>query len=90
MFSYSKFEYDNAQVLPHFRYTEPVSEDYRVFVNGEEVPAYTCRISKWPFNCVWRGHQRAYDQSEQASYVNLVSDEPITVEVIANRPHKRC
>ena len=33
-----------------YTYVEPKSADYRVFVNGEEVNVYTCRISKYPFN----------------------------------------
>lgn len=89
MFSYSKFEHKYTKSSPNFKYVEPLSDDYKVFVNGEEVPVYTCRISKWPFNRVWTDHQRPFDQSEQASYVNLVSDEALTVEVIANRPHEK-
>lgn len=87
MFAYSCFKHDYN--ISGFCYTEPSSEDYRVFVNGEEVPVYTCRISKFPFNCVWPGHQRPFDQSEQASYVNLVSDEAITLEVIVNRKYAK-
>ena len=89
MFSYSEFEHNYTKSLPNFKYVEPISEDYRVFVNGKEVPVYTCRISKWPFNRVWTGYQRPFDQSEQASFVNLVSDEPLQIEVIANRSHQK-
>ena len=36
MFSYSRFthQYDKSV----FKYVEPISEDYRVFINGEEIP----------------------------------------------------
>lgn len=87
MFSYSRFihHYDKSA----FKYTEPISEDYRVFVNGEEIPVYTCRISQYPFNRVWPGHQRPFNQSEPASFVNIVSDEELRIEVIANRPYER-
>ena len=28
------------------------SEDYKVYVNGQEASVYTCRISAYPFNTV--------------------------------------
>ena len=87
MHSYSKFEHHYTKSF--FKYREPVSEDYRVFVNGEEIPVYTCRISAYPLNRVWTGVQRRIDQSELASYVNIVSDEEIEIEVIANRQYER-
>lgn len=87
MFSYSKFEhsYDKS----YFKYIEPISEDYEVFVNGQEVPVYTCRISEYPFNRVWTGEQRPFTQTELSSFVNLVSDEPITVTVKVKRDYSR-
>ena len=87
MFSYSEFihHYPNS----YFNHKEPLSEDYRVFVNGKEIPVYTCRISKYPFNRVWTGHQRQINQTELASFVNLVSDEELRLEVIANRDHEK-
>ena len=87
MFSYSEFIHHYP--TSYFNHKEPISEDYRVFVNGKEVPVYTCRISKYPFNRVWTGHQRQIDQSELASFVNLVSDEALELEVIANREHRK-
>ena len=87
MYSYSKFEHHYTK--SYFKYVEPISEDYRVFVNGDEIPVYTCRISKFPFNTVWPGHQRPFEQSEAASFVNIVSDEEIKLEVISNIDHKR-
>ena len=87
MYSYSKFEHQYT--MSYYKYREPISEDYRVFVNGEEIPVYTCRISKYPFNTVWPGHQRPFEQSEAASFVNIVSDEEIKLEVISNIDHKR-
>ncbi len=47
MFSYSKFTHLYEKSV--FKYVEPISEDYRVFVNGIEIPVYTCRESKYPF-----------------------------------------
>lgn len=87
MFSYSEFTHSYTKSV--FKYKEPISEDYRVFVNGTEVPVYTCRISKYPFNRVWPGFQRPVDQTETASFVNLVSDEEITLEVITRRKYEK-
>jgi len=58
-----------------------LSEDYKVFINGQEVSVYTCRISAYPFNAVWPGHQRPLNQTEEVSFVNLVADESFEVEV---------
>ena len=55
---------------------------YRVWLNGTEVPVYTCRISAYPFNRHWPGHQRPVEQSEAVSFVNLASDEPISLEIV--------
>ncbi len=87
MFSFSKFEHKYDKSV--FNHVELLSEDYKVFVNGTEVPVYTCRISAYPLNCMWRGHQRDICQSEEASYVNLVSDEEIRVEVVASNQYER-
>lgn len=58
-----------------------ISPDYRVYVNGKEIPVYTCRISAYPFNTWWPGHQRELNQTTPVSYVNLVSDEAIELAV---------
>lgn len=73
----------------HDVFTLPVSEDFRVYIGGEEIPVYTCRISAYPFNRVWPGHQRAITQTEKASFVSIVSDEPITLTVTASRAHQK-
>ena len=96
MFSASRFKHDYTKSL--FKYTEPTSNDFKVFVNGQEVPVYTCRVSKHPINAHWPSHQRNPEQSELASFVNLVSDEAVTLEVIPTaeyrkvmlRPYSKC
>lgn len=84
MFSYSKFTHNYTKSV--FNHTQPISSEFRVFVNGEEVPVYSCHISKYSFNCVWPGHQRCLDQYEEASFINLVSDEAIKIEVELLKP----
>lgn len=85
MFAYSKFSHDYKK--SRFKYVEPISTDYRVFVNGEEVPVYTCRISDSSFNRVWPGYQRPFSQTCPASFVNLVSDEALDIEIELLNPH---
>ncbi len=58
-----------------------ISADYKVFVNGREVSVYTCRISEYPFNRLWPGFQRPVNQTEVVSFVNLVADEAVEIEV---------
>ena len=85
MISYSRFEH--AHIMPTFRYVEQRSGDFKVFLNGEEIPVYTCRISKHPINREWPGEQRPFTQSEIISYVNLISDEPVELTVKINREY---
>lgn len=86
MVAASKFEQDYFN--HNFRYVEPLSGDYEVFVNGENVPVYTCRISKIPFNRAWPGHQREINQTEIVSFVNIVSDEKTDVRVVIKREYE--
>lgn len=87
MFSYSKFEHNYD--IDIFKIESPLSDDYTVCVKGEEIPVYSCRISKYPFNVWWQGRQRPVEQSELCSYVNLVGDEEITLSIKAKKPHSR-
>ncbi len=87
MFAASAFTHHYTKSkMPH---VEPISRDYTVTVNGVPVPVYTARISRFPFNREWPGYQRAIDQTELVSFVNLVSDEPLTLAVQTTRPHER-
>ena len=79
MITHSTFKHEWTKSI--FPCDVPNSKDYKVYVNGEEVPVYTCRISKYPFNTWWPGHQRPVNQTDLVSYVNLVTDEEIEIEV---------
>lgn len=87
MFSYSKF--DKVAKSHDFYCDQLLSPHYRVWINGEEVPVYACRISRFPFNRGWAGPQRNSNQSEAASYINLVSDEELKIEVETTLTYKR-
>jgi hypothetical protein len=60
---------------------EPASALYSVRINGEPVGCNICRVSAMPFDVVWPGHQRPLDQTEEAAFLSVLSDEAITVEV---------
>ena len=88
MLSYSVFKH-NFDKSP-YPYKEPISEEYTVYVNGEEIPVYTCRISKFSFNRIWPGHQRdAGGQSEVVSFVNIVSDKALDIKVKPKFEYKK-
>ena len=89
MITYSDFKFKSTSIINAFEV--PMSEAYKVSLGDEEIPVYTCRISKYPFNVWWQGHQRSLDQTEQVSYINLVSDEPVklTIEPLSKKNFDR-
>ena len=87
MFSYAKFAQPATPFTSSF--TEPTSKEFSVKVNGKEIPVYTCNISKYPFNRPWPGKQRNVSQIEPASFVSLVSDEALELEVTTPIAHER-
>lgn len=94
MFTFSNFNQNNKMAdyyeeLPTSYIEEPISSDFEMVVNGETVPVYTCRVSKNPFNRIYPGYQRSYDQTEQASFVNLISDEVLSITIKAKKPFKK-
>ena len=79
MFSYADFIHKPLPLVS--AYKEPRSKDFSVWVNGTEVPVYTCRISKIPFNRPWPGKQRPLEQTELAAVLSLDMTEPVTIEI---------
>ncbi|MBQ6472685.1 MAG: hypothetical protein IJJ33_11925 [Victivallales bacterium] len=63
----------------------PLSADYCVKVNGQQVPVHSARVSKFPFNRRWPGHQRQLDQTEMVAFVCLAADEPLDIEISSSR-----
>lgn len=63
------------------------SNDYTVLFGEQELPVYTCRISAFPFNSHWPGHQRPLDQTVTASFVSITSEEAVSLTVV---PHIPC
>ena len=64
---------------------ERLCEDYRLRVNGQPVPVYACRVSAVPFNQVWPGYQRPFDQTELAGFAHWGMSGPVSVEIISKQ-----
>ncbi len=61
--------------------TECSYAGYTVRINGNPVPLDTARVSAFPYNRRWPGHQRTLDQTELVNFLNLATDEPLTFEI---------
>lgn len=64
---------------------EKTSNDFEIKLNGIPAKAYFTRVSAMPFNCIWPGHQRKVEQSEEASFLSFEMDAPVEVELTAAR-----
>lgn len=64
-------------------------EKIALFVNGIPVKADFCRVSAIPFNTPWPGHQRPVEQSEETSFLRIVTDEKIEIEAYLNRSFQK-
>ena len=60
--------------------------DYTVFVNGEQVELNTARVSAYPFNRRWPGHQRQIEQTELVNFLSMESDEEIELKILPRVP----
>lgn len=91
MFTYSDFNHGKTtkNAWENSLLVAPLSSDYCVYAKGEEIPVYSCRISSYPYNIWWLGRQRPLEQSEVASYINLVGDEEVTLSIKATKSHSR-
>ncbi len=61
-------------------------ENYNVKVNGQPVTLDTARVSAFPFNRRWPGHQRSKAQTELVNFLSLSSDESVSFEIIPKNP----
>ncbi len=64
---------------------EKKSADFKVKCDGRELDVYSCRISAVPFNQVWPGYQRPFEQTEPASFVMLGSDSMTELEITPSK-----
>lgn len=64
---------------------EPVSTLFTATVDGENAPAKAIRVSAYPYNYGWPGHQRPEEQSEDSAYIAFESDKPVRLSVKPGR-----
>jgi len=60
---------------------EAQSSRYHVTVDGTDAPLHCARVSAYPFNRCWPGHQRPVEQTELAYFVQYETDGPTVVTV---------
>ena len=60
--------------------------DYEVTVNGTYAPLDVARVSAYPFNRRWPGHQRSKKQTELVNFLSLATDGSVTYTVRPKRP----
>ena len=61
-------------------------EDYEVYVNGVKAALNTARVSAYPFNRRWPGHQRQMEQTELVNFLSMESDEEVELKIIPKTP----
>ena len=62
--------------------TENDCTDYEVYVNGVKAELNTARVSAYPFNRRWPGHQRQIEQTELINFLSMQSDEEVELKII--------
>ena len=66
--------------------TKDHCNDYTVKLNGQVLPLNTARVSAYPFNRRWPGHQRQIEQTELVNFLSFAMDAPVTLEIIPPKP----
>lgn len=65
------------------------NDEYCVKVNGKQAQLNFARVSAYPFNRRWPGHQRDIDQSEITSFLSLETDERLDFEITVKAPFEK-
>ena len=68
---------------------EAASDLYQVWVEGESVPVYRCRVSAVPLNWTWPGYQRPKEQTEEAAFAGWDMSGTVRVKVVSSRSVNR-
>ena len=67
---------------------EDVSNHFDITLNGKKAEAMYTRVSAFPFNRDWPGHQRPINQSELASMLSFSADEEVVLRVKPKKSFK--
>lgn len=60
---------------------EPIGETFSVKLDGEMIPLHLARVSAYPFNRRWPGHQRQWEQSEEICFASFSQSGSVEVRV---------
>ena len=64
-------------------------KNYDIKINGISAEPDTARVSAFPYNRRWPGHQRTLDQTELINFLSLATDGPLSFEITPLEPfHK--
>lgn len=66
--------------------SEYTCKDYEVYVNGKKVKLDSARVSAYPFNRRWPGHQRQIDQTELVNFLSFATDEVVELTIKPKYP----
>ncbi len=69
--------------------TELFHDGYQIKINGKPVSPDTARVSAFPFNRRWPGHQRTLDQTELVNFLSLETDEELHFELTPKQPFEQ-
>ena len=58
---------------------------YSCYIDGKALDLHSVRVSAMPFNQVWAGEQRAFDQSEEAYFISFDMASPVVLEIEVER-----
>ena len=54
---------------------------YKVYVDGIETKIHKARVSAYPLNKIWDGIQRPLSQTEEAYFLSVDIDDPVSIEI---------
>lgn len=58
-----------------------IKEKFKIFINGKEICIYDARVSRFPFNRHWPGHQRTLDQTLESGFITFDVAEKTAVKI---------
>lgn len=64
---------------------EALSDLFECAIEGQKIPLHEARVSAYPFNRRWPGHQRSLDQTELVAFAAFEMDAPVTMTIKPNR-----
>lgn len=68
-------------MLKTYDFPEEKEESIKIVADGLTIPVFRARVSKYPLNRRWPGHQRPVDQTETAYFAFIETDEKFTLEI---------